>query len=94
MSDRSRRLRSACRRHLLLSAVQTVAQLSALTRLRMASWSTRASHLPGCEELARLRGSSLQDLNVSLHQVLRGLFGPRSQLHARRQSGQRLAPYV
>ena len=52
-----------------LTAMQTVARLSAMTRLRLASFGAHVSNIPGCEELACLRGSSLEDLVLSLHQV-------------------------
>ncbi len=54
-----------------LAAMQAVARLSVLTRLRMASFPMRSSaQMPRCEELACLRSSSLQNPNMSIHQVI------------------------
>ena len=49
--------------------MQTLARLSVLTRLCLASSSSRAPQMIGCEELACLRSSKLQDLDVSLRKV-------------------------
>ena len=50
--------------------VQTVARLSALTRLYLTTWpASTTSALPRCSELACLRSRSLQDLTVSQNQV-------------------------
>jgi len=54
-----------------LAAMQAVARLSVLTRLRVASFPTLSSaQMPRCEELACLHSSSLQELHLSFHQVI------------------------
>ena len=52
--------------------MQTVAGLSALTRLRLAMGKHTgcSSSMPTCKELASLHSTSIEDLTVDLQQVL------------------------
>jgi len=54
-----------------MAAVQTLAGLSALTRLEWhpSGQDVRSSMLPCCQELACLRSTSLRDLTMTIHQV-------------------------
>ncbi len=49
--------------------MQTVARLSALTRLCLTTWPEPLSAVPRCSELACLHSSSLQDLSISQNLV-------------------------
>ena len=51
---------------------QTLAGLSALTKLYLDAGSEYGSAMPGCEELACLYSTSLQHLTIYLKQVLVG----------------------
>jgi len=55
------------------AVVQTVAGLSALTRLHLTSSITRSSRGPRCKELACLHSTSLKELSVELDQVSNAL---------------------
>ncbi len=53
-----------------LGAVQTVAGLSALTRLGLYPSGQDHSVMPRCEEQACLHSTSLRDLSITIKQVL------------------------
>ncbi len=55
-----------------VAAVQSVAQLSALTRLEVTTHYNHGDRSLSCTELACLRSKSLQDVTVSLYEVLKG----------------------
>ncbi len=54
---------------LSLATLQTVARLSALTRLCLTTWPEPLSAVPRTSELASLHSSSLQDLSISQNLV-------------------------